>query len=79
MRPASSAPCSIGKASGSATWQRIDRGDLTVTATPSPATREAGGHSITIGTGVTFLVGGKDASDRPVDRWWIFAPALPST
>lgn len=66
-------------AQGSATWQRIDRGDLTVTATPSPATREAGGHSITIGTGVTFLVGGKDASDRPVDRWWIFAPALPST
>ncbi len=65
-------------AQGSASWQRIGRTDLAVTAEASPATRERGGHSITTGTGVTFLVGGKDADDRPVDRWWIFAPALPS-
>lgn len=65
-------------AQGAASWQRIDRTGLTVTAATSPATRETGGHSITTGTGVTFLVGGKDADDRPVDRWWIFAPALPS-
>lgn len=59
------------------TWQRIARGDLTSSAASSPATRERGGHSLTLGTGVTFLVGGRDADDQPVKNWWVFAPSLP--
>lgn len=57
-------------------WLRIARDDLTVTQQQGPATRETGGHSITVGTGVTFLVGGRDADDRPVTNWWVFAPTL---
>lgn len=65
-------------AQGPATWLRIGRDDLEVTQQDGPATRETGGHSLTMGTGVTFLVGGRDAEDRPVSNWWIFAPTLPS-
>lgn len=66
-------------AQGPAQWLRIAREGLEVTQQDSPATRQTGGHSITLGTGVTFLVGGRDADDRPVGNWWIFAPALAPT
>ncbi|WP_434428314.1 hypothetical protein [Nannocystis pusilla] len=63
-------------AQGAAQWWRVDRKDLAVELTETVATRVNGGHSITLGTGVTFLVGGRDLDDRAVDRWWIFAPSL---
>lgn len=59
-------------------WVRVDREDLAVTTAETSATRAAGGHSITLATGVTFLVGGRTADDGAVDRWWVFAPALDS-
>ncbi|HEY8377628.1 MAG TPA: hypothetical protein VIK91_14130, partial [Nannocystis sp.] len=59
-------------------WWRIGKDDLGVTVAPSPASRVSGGHSIMLGTGVTFLVGGTDPGDRAVDSWWFFAPTLPS-
>ncbi|PCC67671.1 TIGR00251 family protein [Nannocystis exedens] len=63
-------------AQGAAQWWRVSRKDLAVELTETVATRVHGGHSITLGTGVTFLVGGRDLDDRAVDRWWIFAPSL---
>nr|WP_276082598.1 DUF167 domain-containing protein [Nannocystis poenicansa] len=63
-------------AQGAAQWWRVDRKNLAVELTETVATRVNGGHSITLGTGVTFLVGGRDLDDRAVDRWWIFAPSL---
>lgn len=59
-------------------WWRLDKDDLGVTVSDSPADRVSGGHSIALGTGVTFLVGGRGPDDRAVDRWWYFAPTLPS-
>lgn len=66
-------------AQGAAQWWRVDRDDLAVELTETAAPRVTGGHSITLGTGVTFLVGGRDLDDRAVDRWWIFAPSLAPT
>nr|WP_276593662.1 DUF167 domain-containing protein [Nannocystis bainbridge] len=63
-------------AQGAAQWWRVDRKDFAVELTDTTATRVNGGHSITLATGVTFLVGGRDLDDRAVDRWWIFAPSL---
>lgn len=60
------------------TWRRIDRQDLTTEATPGPALRARGGHSVSLGTGATFLLGGWTADDHAVDRWHVFVPALPS-
>lgn len=64
-------------AQSAGTWLRIDRGDLTQTEIPSAATRTRGGHSVLLGTGVTFLLGGMDADGDPVDRWQVYTPALP--
>lgn len=63
-------------AQGAAQWWRVDRESLVPELGETVATRVHGGHSITLGTGVTFLVGGRDLDDRAVDRWWIFAPSL---
>ena len=63
-------------AQGAAHWWRLDRKTLVPELGETVATRVHGGHSITLGTGVTFLVGGRDLDDRAVDRWWIFAPSL---
>ena len=63
-------------AQGAAQWWRVDRETLVPELGETVATRVHGGHSITLGTGVTFLVGGRDLDDRAVDRWWIFAPSL---
>ena len=60
-------------------WWRVGRAELDVTLTDTAVTRVRGGHSITLGTGVTFLVGGRDPDDRAVDRWWMFAPDLAPT
>jgi hypothetical protein len=59
-----------------AQWVRIDRADLTVALATSPSGRVRGGHSVPLGTGATFLVGGYDADDRAVDRWHVFVPTL---
>ena len=61
-----------------AVWLRIARTGLTVTPGEGPATRERGGHSLALGTDVTFMVGGRDADEQPVSSWWVFAPGLPS-
>lgn len=63
---------------GDRQWWRVGRDDLAVTVSEGPADRVSGGHSIALGTGVTFLVGGRGPDDRAVDRWWFFAPTLPS-
>lgn len=59
------------------TWVRIDRQDLTTTTGEGPALRARGGHSVPLGTGATFLLGGWTADDRAVDRWHVFVPSLP--
>jgi uncharacterized protein (TIGR00251 family) len=59
-------------------WLRIDRQDLTIAAEPGPALRARGGHSVSLGTGATFLLGGWTADDQPVDRWHVFVPTLTS-
>lgn len=64
--------------SGGGRWLRIDRKDLTTTAEPGPAQRARGGHSVSLGTGATFLLGGWTADDQPVDRWHVFVGSIAS-
>jgi len=63
---------------GGGQWLRIDRGDLTTTAEPGPALRARGGHSVSLGTGATFLLGGWTADDTAVDRWHVFVGSIAS-
>ncbi|MCA9637375.1 MAG: hypothetical protein KC420_15220 [Myxococcales bacterium] len=65
-------------AQGAGRLLRVDRQDLTLSEIPTAADRAAGGHSVNLGTGVTFLLGGVTAEDQPVDRWQVFTPALPA-
>ena len=57
-------------------WLRIDREDLTRESLTGPSPRVRGGHSISLSTGATFLVGGWTGDDRPVDHWHVFMPTL---
>ena len=57
-------------------WLRIDREDLTRQSLTGPSPRVRGGHSISLSTGATFLVGGWTGDDRPVDHWHVFMPSL---
>ena len=59
-------------------WLRIDRTDLATTSEPGPALRARGGHSVSLGTGATFLLGGWTADEQPVDRWHVFVGSLAS-
>ncbi|HGG57084.1 MAG TPA: DUF167 domain-containing protein, partial [Nannocystis exedens] len=61
-------------AQAGASWLRIDRRDLSAELQPTAAQRTNGGHSINLGTGVTFLVGGVTAEGQAVDRWQVFTP-----
>jgi hypothetical protein len=56
-------------------WLRVDRGALTPELSATAATRATGGHSVNLGTGVTFLVGGVTAEGLPTDRWQVFTPS----
>lgn len=49
----------------------------TVEAVPGPALRARGGRSVTLANGVTFLAAGTASDGAPLDRWQVFAPALP--
>ncbi len=40
------------------------------------ALRARGGHSVALGTGASFLVGGTTTEGGAVDRWQVFQPAL---
>ncbi len=60
-------------------WLRIDRRDLSAELQPTAAQRTSGGHSVNLGTGVTFLVGGVTAEGQPVDRWQVFTPTPPAS
>lgn len=60
-------------------WLRIDRRDLSAELQPTAAQRTSGGHSVNLGTGVTFLVGGLTAEGQPVDRWQVFTPTPPAS
>jgi uncharacterized protein (TIGR00251 family) len=57
-------------------WLRIDREDLQSQSFTGPSPRVRGGHSISLATGATFLVGGWTGDDRPVDHWHVFVPSL---
>jgi uncharacterized protein (TIGR00251 family) len=48
-----------------------------VEAVPGPALRARGGRSVTLANGVTFLAAGTAPDGAPLDRWQVFAPALP--
>lgn len=61
---------------GGGHWLRIDRADLTTTSEPGPALRARGGHSVSLGTGATFLLGGWTADDTAVDRWHVFVGSI---
>jgi uncharacterized protein (TIGR00251 family) len=67
-----------GAQSGSQ-WLRIDRETLTIESRTGPSPRVRGGHSISLSTGATFLVGGWTGDDRPVDHWHVFVPTLAAT
>ncbi|MEZ4379813.1 MAG: DUF167 domain-containing protein [Nannocystaceae bacterium] len=56
-------------------WLRVERGALTPELSATTATRATGGHSVNLGTGVTFLVGGVTAEGQPTDRWQVFTPS----
>ncbi len=60
-------------------WLRIDRRDLSAELQATAAQRTSGGHSVNLGTGVTFLVGGVTAEGQPVDRWQVFTPTPPGS
>ncbi len=63
-------------AQSGALWLRIDREDLQSQSLTGPSPRVRGGHSISLATGATFLVGGWTGDDRPVDHWHVFVPSL---
>ena len=63
-------------AQAGALWLRIDREDLTRQSLTGPSPRVRGGHSISLSTGATFMVGGWTGDDRPVDHWHVFMPSL---
>ncbi|MCA9696125.1 MAG: DUF167 domain-containing protein [Myxococcales bacterium] len=55
---------------------RVDRVDQAITEVEGSALRARGGHSVSLATGATFLVGGVDQDDVPLDRWQVFIPAI---
>nr|WP_217910148.1 DUF167 domain-containing protein [Pseudenhygromyxa sp. WMMC2535] len=63
-------------AQGESRWFRIDRSEESVSEPESSALRAHGGHSVSLATGATFLVGGVDGDDTALDRWQVFMPAI---
>jgi len=61
-------------AQAAGSWLQIDPDDLSTEVSATAADRATGGHSVNLGTGVTFLVGGVTAEGQPVDRWQVFTP-----
>ncbi len=68
-------------AQSAGSWLRFDPLDLSAAPDVSATTadRATGGHSVNLGTGVTFLVGGVTAEGQPVDRWQVFTPTPPAS
>lgn len=63
-------------AQGEGLWLRVDRATGELGEQSSPALRARGGHSVSLATGATFLVGGVDTDGATLDRWQVFMPAL---
>lgn len=61
-------------AQGEGRWIRVDRETLEVTEGEDEVLRARGGVSVAFGTGASYLVGGVDLDDTPVDRWQVFVP-----
>ncbi len=68
-------------AQSAGSWLRLGRDDLSAAPDVSATTadRATGGHSVNLGTGVTFLVGGATADGQPIDRWQVFTPTPPAS
>jgi len=68
-------------AQSAGSWLRFERGDPGAAPDVSATTadRATGGHSVNLGTGVTFLVGGVTAEGQPIDRWQVFTPTPPAS
>jgi hypothetical protein len=63
-------------AQGAGRWVQIDREDLNVTQIATDTLRERGGASVSLGSGVTLLVGGETSEQEDVDSWQIFTPVV---
>lgn len=55
-----------------------DESATTAQDVPTTADRAAGGHSVTLATGASFLVGGRTTEGEAVDRWQVFTPTVPA-
>lgn len=63
-------------AQGAGRLVRIDRSDGSLSEPDSSALRAYGGHSVSLVSGATFLVGGFGTDDAALDRWQVFTPAI---
>jgi hypothetical protein len=63
-------------AQGNEALVRIGREDLAAEQVAGTALRGAGGHSVTLSTGATFLTGGVANDGTSLSRWQVFVPTI---
>jgi len=65
-------------AQSGSTLVRIDRATLGATPQAVAPTRETGGSTVELATGITLIIGGALSDGQPANRWSMFAPTLSS-